>query len=348
MFLRLPSRMEDLALFTRHLAGAMQSRTPLPDILNAYAQEAENNRLARASVAMAGRIAVGEELADSMDAYPSLFPPAYRRLVRLGEQGHSLSGVMDRLAESIEESLKNFEYYRRAAIYPLLVLLLLLADISFVLVMITPKFQAIFSELGGMHIPGPLGDPAGLANLLMIIFGALLCVPILFLLGAVFNLRVRALGAGRFILQLPWVGPVLRRAETARFAQFLGLLLEQRIPMAEALDLLANSAENTYIRAALADFAHRYAGGERLSDLVARQPVFPPTMATMINSAEDQGRLGETLRDLGRFYAERTRHGLSTLREVFEPMMLLLIGLLVALILVSFYSPLFYIPGLIK
>jgi type II secretory pathway component PulF len=178
------------------------------------------------------------------------------------------------------------------------------------------------------------------------VFALVLLIPIVFLIGAAMGLRVKGFGYGRLQLQLPLVGPVLRRAETARFANLLALLLENRLPLAESLGLLADSSENAYVRMAIQDFHRRYESGERLSELIATQPLFPASMAAMIASAEDQGRLAETLKGLGRFYAERTSHGLMVLREVFEPIMLLLIGLFVGLVLLSLYGGMFEITHL--
>jgi type II secretory pathway component PulF len=345
-----PRRMEDLALFTRHAAGAMQARAPLPDILRAFAADSESGALSRAVEDMADQVESGVALSEAMEKHTRVFPAPYRRLVALGEQGKTLGGVMSQLAGTLEEGLKTYEQFRRVAIYPLLVLVLLFLDVCFIMTMIVPKFVDIFSQLGADRLPVA---SEGLINLfasngLFLIFSLAILVPIIFLIGAAMGLRMRAFGYGRFQLNLPLIGPVLRRAETARFANNLALLLDNRLPLGEALGLLVDASDNSYVRAAVQDFHNRFQSGERLSDLVSGQPLFPAGMAAMIASAEDQGGLAETLRGMGRFYSERTSHGLMVLREVFEPLMLLLIGLFVAFILLALYSPLFAVPGLIN
>ena len=339
---RTPNHMEDLALFTRHVAGAMNARAPLPDLLRAYTMDCENGALSHAVTQIADRAESGVELSEALEHYPKLFPSAYRRLVHMGEQGRSLGGVMAQLAAHLEEGLKVFEYFRRAAIYPLFVIVLIFLQICFVTITIMPKFQAIYEELGS-QLPGPLGSPDAMRNL-FIVFGLMALVPIGFLVASAMGLKIRGAGYGRLALSFPLVGPVLRRAETARFANNLALLLDNNIPMAEALALLADSSENTYVRAAIQDLQQRYESGEKLGDLIATQPLFPASMAAMIGSAEDRGGLVDTLRALGQFHAERTSHGLTVLREVFEPILLLLVGLLVGLILLAAYLPLFQIP----
>jgi type II secretory pathway component PulF len=340
--------MEDLALFTRHVAGAMTARAPLPAVLRAFGLEAERSRLRRVTDQLADRVEAGVPLAAAMEDFPRMFPPAYRRLVGLGEQGRALGGVMNQLAGGMEDNLKTYEYFRRAAVYPLIVLVILMAELGFVVTKILPKLQDIMGQLGGDLDAHMLIDPVGIGPRVVGPYLLLIALAIAFLVATLLGLRVRGIGNGRMVLSLPLLGTVLRRAETARFANNLALLLDNRVPTAEALKLMAESAENSYVRDALYEFQSRYESGERLGAAMMEQPLFPPTMATMIAAAEDQGGLVETLRALGRFYSERTAHGLTVLREAFEPILLLLTGILVAILLLSIYMPLFNIPTLVR
>ncbi len=343
---RAPKRFEDLALFSRHIAGAMDARAPLPVILRAYLHENNSHSLGRAIERIADRIEAGVELSAAMEEFPDVFPSAYRRLVRLGEQGKTLGQVMGQLADTMEEGLKTHEYFRRKAIYPLCVLVLLFSVVTFLMIKIIPKFVAIYTELGmelGMQIPGPYPWPDNITLYLKIIgFGLILTIALL--IASSFGLRFKFMGYGKLMLELPLVGPVLRMAETTKFAHYLSLLLEHRLPMAEALGLLTDSSENTYVRSAMLDFQKRYESGERLSDLISAQPLFPAGMAALIASAEDQRELAGTLRHLARFYRERTNHGLMSLKEIYEPFIMILIGLTVGLVVLSIYLPLFYLP----
>lgn len=340
---RAPARMEDLTLFTRHLAGAMDARVPLHEMLRAWTLDAEACPLTDAAEDMAKKVESGLPLSVAMEDHYKLFPESYRRLVRLGEQGSTLGGIMEQMADNLEGSLETYERFRRAAVYPLLVAVVLFLNLLFLSSFIVPKYVAIYTELGG-DMGGIFGNNQ--ASMALKLAAAAMLAPITFLLAASLGLHVRGFGSGRRMLSLPMVGPILRRAETARFAGHLALLLEHRLPLAEALGLMADSTENTYVRAAITDLRDRYEAGERLGDLIAGQPLFPPSMAAMIAAAEDQGGLSRTLRGLGRFHAQRTSHGLTVLRELFEPVLLLLIGVLVALILLGIYAPLFNLAGL--
>lgn len=338
--------MEDLALFSRHLAGAMATRAPLPEFLRAYLRDSEGGPVENAVAKIADDVAMGQPLAEAMDKHPKVFPAAYRRLVRLGEQGRTLVGMLRQTADRMEEGLKTYEHFRRAAAYPLILLLVMFGVTTFLTIVLRPKFEAIYMELGAsLGASAPLGGNMATA---ILILNLILLVPIAYLLAALLGLRVWGFGSGRLLLQLPLIGPALRLVESANFANYLSLLLDNRVPLAESLGLISDASENRYVRAVVEDFRRRYESGEKLGAMMEHHPLFPASMAVMIAAAEDQGELAETLRHLGRFYHERTLHGLTLLREVMEPLMLILVGLFVALLVgVFFYMPLFHISKLI-
>jgi type IV pilus assembly protein PilC len=344
MLYMFPSRMEDLALFARHISGAMNARAPLPEILRAYVRDSERGSLTKKVEKMIPRIETGVALSEAMGEHPDVFPTAIRQLVALGEQTKTLGGIMGQVAGNLERSLKTYEYFRRVALYPLFILILLFVIISVMFVKIIPTFDQIFADMGAQL---PWITKTIVEGPAMQIFSLVIIPPIIFFLLTFFGLWVKGLGYGRFALNFPFIGPILRRAETALFAGNLALLLQNRIPLSEALGLMIDSSSNSYIRAAIQHLNERCREGEALGSLMAAQPLFPPGMATLIASAEERGGLVETLESMSEFYTDRASHGLTVLREIFEPMMLLLVGLLVGVTMLAIYLPLFMLPHLI-
>lgn len=349
------SRLEDLTLFTRHIAGAMEARVPLPDVLRAFVADNEDCALTLAAAKMVESVELGTPLSVAMENHPAVFPAAYRRTVKLGEQSRSLGGMMSRLADNIEEALRMQEYLRRAGAYPLFLLLLLSGVCSFIATIIVPKMQDIMAQMGQDAHTGAFTQGAQqwlftgqVAQIAILALSVLMLIPIGYLLTVVFGIRFKYSGYGRFSLSLPFFGPVLRRFETARFASNLSLLLRNGIPMTEALGLLQDSSDNRYVCDAIADLKVRYEQGEKLGDLFSRQPLFPASMAVMIGSAEDKGALVDTLDTLAAFYTERAKNGLTVMRELLEPFLVFAIGIILALIIVSVYIPIFSIPNMMS
>ncbi|MBN1516458.1 type II secretion system F family protein [Candidatus Sumerlaeota bacterium] len=348
LFNSVPRRIEDIALLTRHISGAMKARAPMHEILRSYVADCEPGKMTRVVNEMAGDVEAGTSLADALDKHILTFPASFRRLVRVGEQSRTLEGTLEQLAVSLEEGLKSYEFFRRVAIYPLFVTILIWLDVMFILIYILPKFDDIFSGLGA-QLPYMTELWLGLnhSNVVPIIFTLLMLIPIAMLTGTALGLRFRLTGSGRFMLQLPFAGVVLRRMETARFTKNLALLLDVNLPLSEALGLLVDSTDNAYVQSAIRDLQRRYESGEKLGGLIAGQPLFPAGMAVIIASAEDRGGLAQALHGLSKFYQERTAHGLAVIREIFEPVLLVLVGLMIAMLLLAMYLPLFTLPGLI-
>ena len=339
--INIPARIEDLALFSRHLAGAMAARVPLGVILRAYGQDAASRALGPATGEMANQVEQGVPLYETMDGRPDLFPAGYRRLVRMGEENGALGDIMVRLADMMDTSLRSYEAFRRAAIYPLFVSVLLALNIIALYFYFTPDMTDMTFQ--NQLVPGSATSTHSLQQLglVAVFISALLLIGALSIAGALMGLRWRCFGSGRWLLNLPVFGPVLRKAETARIIQHLGLLLEHGLPLHEALGALAESAENSYVGDMLCDFQNKCASGDRLSAVVASHPLFPAGLGALLASAEDTGQLSQTLRELGAYYEQRANHGLLIAREIFEPVMLLLVGLLVGMTMLSFYGPLF-------
>lgn len=336
-------RTEDLALFLRHVSGAMRARVPLPVILRAYGAEAESRAMRKAADSMASRIESGISFHDALSDHPRLFASALRKLVRVGEESGTLAAIMGQLADRMEKNLKTYEMFRRAAAYPMIVIGLILTIVTFTLTKLTPRMAAIHAELGAAY-PGPFGENANFGQGMILFLNFLLLIAFVALLAPVMGLRLKSLGYGRIHLQLPLIGPVLRRAEAARFASYLASLIENKVPMAEALALLSDASDNSYVRSAMKDFQERYARGELLSDLIQSQPLFPPSMAMMVAVAEEGGGLADTLRGLSDFYYQRTEHDLDLLRELYEPLMLIIVGICMGLVAYGIYLPFFELP----
>lgn len=330
-----PRRLEDLTLFTRHVAGAMNTRAPLPVILRAYALESDSNRLAKIAGRIAERVESGVELSAAMEEYPKDFPSAYRRLVKLGEQSRTLGRVMTQLADMLDRILNLNESMRRAVIYPLFVLLTLFWVTTGFAHKILPVFTDIFLEMGHeLPVAGALSTAATLTQ-----WGLFALITVI--IGMALGLRMKFMDYGRLPLELPLIGPVLRLSETARFADFLALMLDNRVPVGEALGLMADASENAYVRQAMRDFHERFEAGERLSDLIGSQPLFPAGLAAVVAHAEDQGAMADSLKHLGEFYRARTEHGMRTLKEILEPMAMVGLGLVVVLVMLGIYNPIF-------
>lgn len=324
---------QDLALFTRHLEGAMRARAPLAEVIEAFSEEADTRQMQLALKAIAASTQAGAPLSDALAEAPHVFPESYRRIVRMGEESQTLPRVVANLASALEEGLTLHESFRRAAIYPLIVTFLLFCEVLFV--QHFSRAVRDISAASGVNLTSALSaSTVAVLPLLLLFF-----VCVLWLLAASSGLVWNSYRHGSFLLRLPLIGPALRLSETTRFLRNLGLMLENRVPLNEAAGLLADAATNGYMKAALEDLRARLARGEELGTVIRSQPVFPVSVAVVLASAQERGNLHETLIHLADFYRERTLHALRLVREFFEPLLLVMAGVLIAYAVFAFYQP---------
>lgn len=332
----------DLAVFTRHLAGVMASKAPLAEVLRQFASEADTRAMQNALRDVVPRLEAGVPLSEALATAPHVFPDSYRRIIHMGEESDTLPQVVLAMARSLEDAVSMHESFRRAAVYPAIILTLLLLVLSFFSVMILPKVADIMMQLGSDQGSGATRTVELIAIGILTLL--LACAIWMFLAGT--GLRWQSQSKGRWLLSLPLVGPALRLAETARFTQHLGLMLGSRVPLGEAVGLLADSTSNGYMRDALDEFRRRLEAGESIRVATESVAVLPPSLAVMLASAQERGSLHDTLVEMGAFYRDRSQHALRVLREFFEPLMILLVGIIVTFMIVLMYAPIFAISGM--
>lgn len=330
-------RMMDLAMFTRHVAGAMAARAPLAEVVAGYAEEADTRRMQLALTSIVPRLQAGVPLSEAMAGEPGTFPESYRAILYLGERSDTLPSVMNGLAQSLEEAVINRESFRRAAIYPTIILTLLLFMSGFFTVMLVPKVTDIWLQLGGGLDTNAVLNPWLLYQQRLVL--TLLLVAVLWLYAAGAGIRWSRERAGRWLMMMPLIGAAIRHAETSNFMRHLGLMLGSRVPLSEALTLLADSSSNGHARDAFLEFRDRVEKGEDIRSAIGSVTFFPASVAVLIGSAQERGNLEETLLQLASFYRERTQHSLRLAREFFEPIMLLLTGVIIGWTALVIYTP---------
>ncbi len=143
------------------------------------------------------------------------------------------------------------------------------------------------------------------------------------------------------MLRLPVVGPLLRSMSAGRIARLLSVLLASRIPLVEALELTRNTMTNREYRLLLEDSIERVTKGESLSSVFADSPLVPASMTEALRSAERSGTVDSVLGDIADFIEEDSESLVRTLTSVFEPVILIVLGALVAFVAISIFLPLF-------
>lgn len=333
-----PASTEELAVWTRELAALLRSGVPMVDALR-LAGEARGT-LAAAVRAIDARIREGEGLGDAMSRTPDLFPAAFVAGVRTGELTGQLPRVLERLAEHLEESARAQQRLTAALIYPAILAALALAVLAFLVGYVVPSFAGVLADTR-TRLPAVTRMVLAVSELVQT-HAAILGVALgTFVLTAWGTWRHPAsrLWLDRWMLALPWVGPLLRQAATGAWAQTLSMLAGGAVPLAEALPMAAAAVPNRHLAKRLLETVAVLQEGRGLATAVAAADALSERAVRIVAVGEETGELARMLEDLARLELDAVRRKLELATRVLEPAPMVVMGVAVAVVLVAMFLP---------
>lgn len=338
----------DLALVTRQLATLIQSGIPVEQALSAAAQQSTKPRLRSMLIAIRAKVMEGYSLADSLGEFPKAFPRLYRSTVAAGEHAGHLDLVLNRLADYTESRQEARQKIQLAAIYPIVLSVVAIAIVVFLLTYVVPDIIEVFVKQG-QELPTLTRAMLAVSEFLAD-YGVYLLI---LLIMAVVAFRV-ALGKPGFrmrfhrqLLHLPLFAGMVRGVNTARYASTLSILTTSGVPLVEAMRIAGEVLSNDFLRNELRGAARMVSEGGSLYRSLDQTGYFPPMMLHMIASGEASGELDSMLERTARMQENTLQSRIAAIVGLFEPMMLLLMGVVVLIIVMAIMLPILNMSNLV-
>jgi general secretion pathway protein F len=339
----------DLALFTRQLATLLRSGLPLEESMQAVAEQTEKQRVQRIVLGVRSKVVEGHPLADGFRDFPAAFPEIYRATVAAGEQSGKLDAVLERLADYTESRQVMGQQVSNALVYPIVLLVLSFAIVSFLLAYVVPQVVAVF-QAGKQDLPFATQLLIGMSDFVRHYWYYGLAVLFLAIWGFRRWLR-NAENRRRYhvvLLRVPLVGKLIRGVNTARFARTFSILTASAVPVLEALRISADVVNNLPMKYAVEEAAGRVREGAPIGRSLAARKMFPPMMIHLISSGESSGEL-EKMLERAASNQEREMDGLlSTMTNLLGPFMVVFMGAIVMFIVIALLLPIFQLNELVK
>lgn len=342
---RLPVR--ELALFSQQLARLLKAGLPLDRALEILASLAGSRLAGQVVQRTLDGVRDGASLAEAMARQERAFPQAYVSMVRAGEAGGALQGVLARVAEFLTRSEAMRQRVVSSLIYPALLTVVAAVSVGIVLVVVLPEFEPVFREAGAT-LPASTRLMMAAGDGLGTYWWALLLGLILALLAWQHLMAQPAVAArrDRMVLASPVVGSLVTRFEVSRFSRTLGTLLANGVAAPRALALCARTVGNQALAEAVDVVATRFKEGEALSEALARTGHFPPLATQLVRIGEETGRLEEMLQEIAEIYDGEVQRTLERLLALLVPGITVTMGALIALIIASVMAALISINNL--
>jgi type IV pilus assembly protein PilC len=344
-------KLGDLVVFSRQLATLINAGLPIVRSLYILSEQTGNKQLKEVIIQVRKDVEAGHSLSEALAEHPEVFSRLYVEMVRAGEIGGMLDGVLLRIADQLENDQELRRKVKSAMIYPMVVLVFAILAASFMLIFIVPVFATMFEDLGGT-LPLPTRIAMGISDILTSFYGVLVYAA---MGAAVFGfLRWKNTENGRRVwgrisLRIPAkIGDVVQKVALARFARTLGTLSAAGVPILQAIEITANSAGNWVVENALLKSRDAIREGLPIYKPLEDEPVFPPMVTRMIAVGEETGDIDGMLGKIADFYESEVDASVKALTSIIEPLMIVVVGGIVGGIIIAMYLPMFKIFELVE
>jgi type IV pilus assembly protein PilC len=296
-------------------------------------------------------VEAGLALSEALDKHPKVFSRLYVEMVRVGEIGGILDGVLLRIADQLEKDQELRRKVKSAITYPTIVLILAILAASFKLIFIVPIFAKMFEDFGGT-LPLPTRVARGLSDILTSIVGVFVYGGMGATVYGFLRWKKTEQGRriwGRLSLRLPAkIGDVLQKVALARFARTLGTLTTAGVPILQAIEITASSSGNWVIENVLLKSRDAIREGIPIYKPLEEEPVFPPMVTRMIAVGEEAGDVDGMLGKIADFYESEVDATVKAPTSIIEPLMIVVVRGIIGGIIVAMYLPMFKIFELVE
>lgn len=327
---------KDVLFFTQELSTLLNSGVPLDRALAITTELTARAEFKGVVNDVLRSVKGGRSLADALATKPEYFADFYINMVRAGEASGSLGAIFERLSEyeTTRDELKG--YIISSMIYPALLSLVGVATIVLMLYFVVPRFAAVFSD-SRMKIPTPTLILLEVSRVVRAYGGWALGALTL----AAVGFRQYIAGAeGKlwwhgFTLRIPVLGDALRKAQTSQFARAMGTLVSNGVPLVQCLGISRAIMSNLKMSGTLEMVAQGVKRGEGLSGPISKAGAFPPLLAHLLSIGEETGRLDAMFMRAAEIYDGETRAAIKRFTALFEPLIILVLGVAVGALILS-------------
>ncbi len=340
---------EDIVMFNVQLANMLSSGLSIMSSLDTLQKQCENKRLNEIIGRVSRSVEAGDSFSQALAKHPRVFANLLVSMVKAAEAGGDLGGVLTRYAEYAETQAALRRKIKEALYYPVILVIAAAAVIVFVVTSLIPKFVEIFNR-AGINLPLPTIILNGIGIAIREYWYVIILAGVLIVAGLRRYVRTETgkFRVDRISLKLPILGPIVRKTCISRFARTLSTLVSSGVPILESLDIVSEVVNNQVLGRVIKQMRQSVEKGERLAESLKVSEEFPPDTVQMISVGEESGNLAKMLNKISDFYDRATGYSIKKLVNSLEPILLLVMGAVVAFTMASMLLPMFNMVKLLR
>jgi type IV pilus assembly protein PilC len=333
---------KDLQIFTRQFATLINAGIPISDSIRILSEGAHNKLLNEALVQIQTSIETGKRLSDSMAQHPRIFDSLFCNMIQAGEEAGIIDTILQRLSSYLEKNEKIKNQVRGALVMPMMITIVAFMVITGIITFVIPKFQQFYSN-SGKELPGMTQMLIDLSNFIrnkwyLMILGVLGVVS-----SVIYYLVTTEVknNFDKFIINAPIFGQLVQKSSVARMSRTLSTLLSSGIGLIEAIDIASRTAGNFVIENALKNCREAVTIGKPFNSALLKQKEIPHMVTQMVGIGEQSGSLDSMLGKIADFYEDEVENTVKAITSLIEPIMMVVLGGIIAVILIAMYLPIF-------
>ena len=327
---------------SRQIAAFLRAGLPILEAVHTIGTESENSSVRRMMNQIEDGLRSGERFSECLDKFPKVFPPFYRGIVRSAELTGELDTVLARLSGYIERDLEARRKLKSAMMYPIIVSIMSMVTVLILAIYVLPKFEDFFADLDA-ELPLPTRILMGITGFLgdwwWAIAGGIAAVMVLFI--AITRTSGGKYARDAFLLKVPVLGVTIQYALTERFCRILASMVGAGVNLTDGLAVTTEALRNRVYVKRLGEVREQILEGQGIAGPLARTGLFPGTATQMLRVGEDTGSLDTQLEVTAEYYETELDYKIAKLTALFEPIVIVAMGLVVGFVAVALVSAMY-------
>jgi type IV pilus assembly protein PilC len=333
---------EEVMNFSRQASSFVKAGIPILDALQVIGEDTSDKKLKMVLADIGVRVRAGESFGKAVEAHRTAFPKYFTSMVQSAELTGRLDNVLDQIAKYMDRDLETRRKVKSAMSYPSVIGVMSIVTVAILAGFVLPRFKTFFDGFGA-KLPLATRMLVGVTNFSSQ-YGKLVALGILLVFVAIFALTRPEEGKFRrdsFFLRIPQVGKLIRLAIVERFCRILAVMVEAGVPLPDAVEVAAETSGNRVFRRGLTKVREDMIRGAGISGPITESGLFPSAARQMIRVGEATGTLDEQLSAAAYHYGRELEYKLKRFTDLFEPAMILFMGIVVGFVAIALVSAMY-------
>lgn len=337
---------QEVMHFSRQVAAFVRTGIPIIDAVRVVEEGTDSKRFKLILADVREALEGGVPFSDALRPHSSVFPPYYLGILRSAELTGQLDTVLDQLAIYIDRDMTSRQKVKSALTYPAVVMVMSVATMLVMVAFVLPQFVDFFDSLDA-ELPLPTRLLLGFSDFMaaywwLLLLGILVLVGLNMWISRNDNARVKR---SEILMSLPVIGIILRYSAVERFCRIIGAMMRAGVPLPDTMSAAIDSTNNPAFQRRLRVARDEMLEGEGVAGPLERTDLFPSAAVQMIRVGEETGTLDQQIESAANFYATETEYKVNRLTDLFEPAVVLFMGLVVGFVAVALISAMYGLLG---